>query len=68
MFWQVTALPRHTSSAARAARGAEGEDPRQGTLLFSAPEQLRDGLCDRAVDVWAFGCVLVCLFTDRGKP
>lgn len=48
--------------------GAAAPYKQIGTLLFSAPEQVRHGRCDRAVDVWAFGCVLVCLFTDRSSP
>lgn len=41
---------------------------RKGTLLFSAPEQISEHRHDRAVDMWAFGCALVCIFTDRISP
>ena len=54
----------------RMIKGGGGTTPykQKGTLLFAAPEQVKHGRCGRAVDVWAFGCVLVCLFTDSSSP
>ena len=40
----------------------------RGTLLFSAPELLAHKRYDRSIDVWAFGCVLTCLYTDELSP
>ena len=39
-----------------------------GTLCFSAPEQLTSRTYDTPADVWAFGCVLTCLWTDSEYP
>jgi len=39
-----------------------------GTPLFSAPEQLARRRYNSAADVWAAGCVLICLATDRSCP
>ena len=40
----------------------------KGTLLFSAPELLVHKPYDASIDVWAFGCVLVCLYRDALSP
>ena len=68
------------SSAASSERDAT---LRLRTLLFAAPEHARPcSLCrdgsgvaetprhehEKPLDVWAFGCVLVCLFTDHVSP
>jgi len=39
-----------------------------GTPYFSAPELLTRSRYDLSVDVWAFGCVLVCLYSDSNFP
>ena len=39
-----------------------------GTPLFSSPEQLGHRRYDGSVDVWATGCVLVCLLHDSRTP
>ena len=38
------------------------------TPIFSAPEQLARRPYGASVDVWAYGCVLVCLFRDSQTP
>jgi serine/threonine protein kinase len=40
----------------------------RGTPFFSAPEQLSSRNYDVSVDVWAFGCVIACLWTDSEFP
>jgi len=39
-----------------------------GDLVFSAPEQLNHKACGMPADVWAFGCLLVCLVLDCKHP
>ena len=39
-----------------------------GTPLFSSPEQLGHRRYDGSADVWAAGCVLVCLLYDSRTP
>ena len=39
-----------------------------GTPLFSSPEQLAHRRYDASADVWAAGCVLVCLVHDSPTP
>ena len=41
---------------------------RIGTPIFSAPEQLAHRRYGTAADVWAAGCVLVCLTTHTTLP
>ena len=40
----------------------------RGTPYFSAPEQLTSSTYDTPADVWALGCILTCLWTDREYP
>jgi len=40
----------------------------KGTMVFSAPELLSLQSYDSTVDVWALGCVVQCIFTDRSMP
>ena len=37
----------------------------EGILIYSAPELLRRERYDERVDVWAFACVLECLWTQK---
>ena len=39
-----------------------------GTPLFSSPEQLGCRRYDASADVWAAGCVLICLLHDSRTP
>jgi len=39
-----------------------------GTSIFLAPEQLSLQRYDASCDVWATGCVLACLASDREMP
>ena len=39
-----------------------------GTPYFSSPEQLARMSYDKSVDVWAFGCVLICIYSDNRSP
>ncbi|XP_049374713.1 mitogen-activated protein kinase kinase kinase 20-like [Solanum verrucosum] len=38
---------------------------RRGTLLYAAPESVVCGIQDKAVDIWAFGCILVEMLTGK---
>ncbi|KAH0653383.1 hypothetical protein KY289_031061 [Solanum tuberosum] len=38
---------------------------RRGTLLYAAPESVVCGIHDKAVDIWAFGCILVEMLTGK---
>ncbi|KAH0743678.1 hypothetical protein KY290_031671 [Solanum tuberosum] len=38
---------------------------RRGTLLYAAPESVVCGIQDKAVDIWAFGCILLEMLTAK---
>jgi len=54
--------------ASRAADGSTLTNFAVGTLLFSAPEQLKFSQYNQAVDLWSFGCVLSCIARDSLSP
>ena len=39
-----------------------------GTPLFAAPEQLTYQMYDSSVDIWAYGCVCVCMANQQLTP
>ena len=39
-----------------------------GTLLFTAPEIVRGSRYRQVADVWSFGCLMVCLGSQRPRP
>jgi len=54
--------------ASRAVDGTTMTKFAVGTVLFSAPEQLKYHAYDAAVDVWAFGCCLACMARQHNTP
>ena len=40
----------------------------RGTALYNAPEILMQQVCSKATDVWAFGCIVVCIANKVSRP